>query len=84
MQLNWQTVDKLQNAAGFAFDGALNRQLATVIEDSDHDRFLVHVHSDTFDLTTHLSCLLGKAQRANVRLSPKVKMPSVRIRLLPF
>jgi hypothetical protein len=34
MQFNSQAADKLQNAGGFAFDGGLNRQLATVIEDT--------------------------------------------------
>src|SRR5580704_13667610 len=65
------------------FDDRLHHQLATVTEDSDHNRFLVHVHSDIFDVTTHLSCLLGgKLIRANVYLSPKVKMSSFRAALL--
>jgi len=35
MQLAPQTVDELQNAAGFGFDNRLHYQLATAIEDSD-------------------------------------------------
>jgi hypothetical protein len=83
MQFASQAMDKLQDAAGFGFDDRLHHQLATVTEDSDHNRFLVHVHSDIFDVTTHLSCLLGgKLIRANVYLSPKVKMSSFRAALL--
>src|SRR5579864_960879 len=53
MQLAPQTVDKLQNAAGFRFDNRLYYQLATAVEDSDHHRFLVHVHPDILDVATH-------------------------------
>src|SRR5262244_4169572 len=85
MQFASQSVDKLQKAAGLGFDDRLHRKLATVIDNGDHDRFLVHVHSDIFDVTTHLSCLLGgKLTRANVCLSPKVKMPSFSTCLLAF
>src|ERR1700690_2271686 len=59
MQLALQTVDKLQNAAGFGFHNRLHDQLATAIEDSDHHRFLVYVHADILDVATHFSCLLG-------------------------
>src|SRR5215472_11070602 len=48
-----QTMDKLQNAAGFRFHDRLHHQLATAIEDSDHDRFLVHVHADILNVATH-------------------------------
>src|SRR5262249_42029004 len=59
MQLAPQTVDKLQNAAGLGLHNRLHDQLATTVEDRDHDRFLVHVHADILNLTTHVSCLLG-------------------------
>src|SRR6202007_298489 len=53
LQLAPQTVDKLQNAAGFGFDNRLHYQLATAVEDSDHHRFLVHVHADILEVATH-------------------------------
>src|ERR1017187_3698283 len=59
MQLAPETVEKLQNAAGSGFDHRLHHQLPTLIQDGDHNGFLVHVHSDIFDVITHLSCLLG-------------------------
>src|SRR5713226_1046268 len=72
MQLAPETVEELQNAAGFGFDDGLHHQLPTLIQDGDHNRFLVHVHSDIFDVVTHLSCLLGgKSIRANAYLSPQ-------------
>ena len=44
---------------------------------SDYHRFLVHVHSDIFDLVTHSSCLLGgKLIRIDAWLSLKVKCHS--------
>src|SRR5712691_3539518 len=77
MQLAPQTVDELQNAAGFGFDDRLHYQLPATTQNSDDNRFLVHVHSDIFDVVTHLSCLLGgKVIRANAYLSPKVKCHS--------
>src|SRR6266568_8490922 len=77
MQLAPETVEELQNAAGFGFDDGLHHQLPALIQDGDHNRFLVHVHSDIFDVVTHLSCLLGgKVIRANAYLSPKVKCHS--------
>jgi hypothetical protein len=48
MQLAPETVDKLQKAAGFGFDDGFHHQLPAVIQDGDHNRFLVHVHSDIF------------------------------------
>src|SRR5215467_12447137 len=77
MQLALQSVDKLQNAAGFGFDDRLHHHLATAIQHGNHNRFLVHVHSDIFNVTTHLSCLLGgKVIRLNDNLSLKVKCHS--------
>src|ERR1017187_8716142 len=74
MQLAPETVEKLQNAAGFGFDHGLHHQLPALIQDGDHNGFLVHVHSDIFDVITHLSCLLGgKVIRANACLSLNVK-----------
>jgi hypothetical protein len=54
MQLAPQTVDKLQNAAGFGFDNRLHYQLATAVENGDHHRFLVHVHADILEIATHV------------------------------
>jgi hypothetical protein len=60
--------------AGFGFDHGLHHQLPALIQDGDHNGFLVHVHSDIFDLVTHLSCLLGgKLIRVDACLSLKVK-----------
>ena len=85
MQFTSQPVDKLQDAAALGFDNGFHYQPATPTLHSDHRRFLVHIHSDIFNLTTHLSCLLGgKLIRANVYLSPKVKVPSFRTALLAF
>jgi hypothetical protein len=65
-------VDKLQDAAGFGFDDGFHDQLPAATQDGDHNRFLVHVHSDIFDVATHLSCLLGgKVILAEAHLSPR-------------
>jgi hypothetical protein len=43
---------------------------------ADHNRFLVHVHSDIFDVITHLSCLLGGRVFVLTLIFPlKVTMP---------
>src|SRR5713226_8132706 len=77
MQLAPETVEELQNATGFGFDDGLHHHLPALIQDGDHDRFLVHVHSDIFDVVTHLSCLLGgKLIRLDAWLSLKVKCHS--------
>src|ERR1700674_2009628 len=77
MQLAPQTVDKLQNTAGYCFHARLHHQLATAAKDSDHHRFLVHVHADILDVVTHSSCLLeGKIIRAQRSLSLKVQCHS--------
>src|SRR3984893_4765936 len=76
MQLAPYTVEELQNAAGFGFDDGLHHQLPALIQDGDHNGFLVHVHSDIFDVVTHLSCLLGgKVFLLTVIFPLKVKMP---------
>ena len=41
MQFASQTVEKLQNAAGFGFQDGFHDQLPTAIQDRDHNRFLV-------------------------------------------
>jgi len=41
----------------------------TSIQDSDHNRFLVHVHADILDVATHFSCLLGGKDHSCQRLS---------------
>src|SRR5207249_7283141 len=71
MQLAPQTVDKLQNAAGFGFDNRLHYQLATPIEDSDHHRFLVHVHADRLDVATHSVPSLRERSFALTESSPQ-------------
>src|ERR1700730_1161591 len=77
MQLAPQTVDKLQNAAGFGFDNRLHDQLATAIEDSDPHRFLVHVHADILDVATHaVASLRERSFALNGALSLKVKCHS--------
>ena len=43
-----------------------------LIQDRDHNRFLVYVHADILDVATHFRCLLGgKIIRANGYLSPQ-------------
>src|ERR1700726_2367993 len=77
MQLAPQTVNELQNAAGFGFEDGFHDQLPAAIQDGDHNGFLVHVHSDIFNVVTHLSCLLGgKLIRVDACLSLKVKCHS--------
>jgi hypothetical protein len=77
MQLAPQTVDELQNAAGFGFQDGFHDQLATAIQDRDHNRFPVHVHADILNVATHFRCLLGgKIIPVNADLSPKVKCHS--------
>src|ERR1700736_2670121 len=67
---------ELKNAAGSGFDDGLHHQLPALIQDGDHNGFLVHVHSDIFDVVTHLSCLLGgKEFLLTVIFLLKVKMP---------
>ncbi len=69
-------MEELQNAAGFGFDHGLHHQLPALILDGDHNGFLVHVHSDIFDVVTHLSCLLGGKIFVLTLVFPlKVKMP---------
>src|SRR5215472_17762178 len=75
MELATQTVEKLQKAAGLGFDDRFHHQLATGIPHGDRNRFHVHVHSDIFNVTTHLSCLLGGSDSCQRGSSPKVKVP---------
>src|ERR1700757_3713955 len=77
MQLTPQTVDELQNAAGFGFDNGLHHQLATAVEHGDHGRFLVHVHADILDVATHaVASLRERSLARNGSLSLKVKCHS--------
>src|SRR5215472_2802491 len=62
MQFALQSVHELQNAAGFGFHDRLHHLMAPCIQHGNHNRFLVHVHSDILNFTTHLSCLLGGKQ----------------------
>src|SRR5215472_7661913 len=74
MQLTPQSVDKLQNAAGLGFHNRFHDQLATAVQDRDHDRFLVHVHADILDVATHSVASLGERSLVIQRsLSLKVK-----------
>src|SRR5215470_9153521 len=76
MQLAPQTVEKLQDAAGFGFHYRLHDQLATAVEDRDHDRFLVHVHADILNVATHFSCLLGG------KITPRQRSLSLKVQCL--
>jgi hypothetical protein len=71
MQLAPQTVDKLQNAAGPRFHNGLQHQLATAIEDGDHNRFLVHVHADILDVATHAVASLRERSFASTDSFPQ-------------
>ena len=62
-----QTDKEFRQTTCLGFDDGLHHLLARAILHRDHNRFLVHVHSDIFNVTTHVSCLLGgKLIRANV------------------
>jgi len=74
MQLAPQTVDKLQNAAGFHFDNRLHYQLATAVEHGDHSRFLVHVHADILDVATHSVASLREGSFASTESFPQGKV----------
>src|ERR1700758_5803567 len=77
MQLALQSVHKLQNAAGFGFHDGLHHQLASAIQDGDHNRFLVHVHADILNVATHAVASLRERSFALKRsLSLKVKCHS--------
>ncbi len=70
-------MEKLENAAGSGFDHGLQHLLPALILDGDHNGFLVHVHSDIFDVVTHLSCLLGGKDHVPTLVFPsKVKCHS--------
>jgi hypothetical protein len=75
MQLAPQTVDKLQNAAGFGFHDRLHHQLATAVEDSDHHRFLVHVHADILEVATHTVAPWGEDHSRLTESFPQGKLP---------
>ena len=69
-QLAPQTVDKLQNAAGFGFHDRLHDQLAIAVQHGDHGRFLVYVHADILDVATHLVASLGERSFASNGVFP--------------
>jgi hypothetical protein len=71
MQLAPQTVDKLQNTAGFGFHDRLHHQLATAIQHRDHYRFLVHVHADILDVATHKVASLGERTSRSTESFPQ-------------
>jgi hypothetical protein len=48
LQISSQSVDKLQNHAGFGFDDAFHYHLAGKIQDRNRNAFLVHIHADIF------------------------------------
>src|SRR5579864_5629271 len=77
MQLTPQTVDELQNAAGFGLHDRLHHQLATAVQHGDHGRFLVHVPADILDVATHaVASLRERSFARNGSLSLKVKCHS--------
>src|SRR5580698_4386078 len=77
MQLAPQTVDKLQHATGFGFDDRFHHQLATAIEDGNHNGFLVHVHTDILDVATHaVASLRERSFALNGVFPSKVKCHS--------
>src|SRR6516225_9377417 len=72
MQLAPQTVDELQNAAGFGFHNRLHHQLATAVQHGDHHRFLVHVHADILDVATHsVASLRERTSRSTESFPPR-------------
>jgi hypothetical protein len=78
MQFAPQTVDELQNAAGFRFHDRLHHQLATAIQNGNHDRFLVHIHADILDIATHSVASLGERSFASTESFPRGKVPFFR------
>src|ERR1700751_690664 len=77
MQLTPQTVDELQNAAGFGLYDRLHHYLATPVQACDHGRFLVHVDADILDVATHaVASLRERAFARNGSLSLQVKCHS--------
>src|SRR5208337_1641167 len=75
MQLAPQTVDELQNAAGFGFHDRLHHQLATAIQHGAHGRFLVHVHADILDVATHSVASLRERTSRSTESFPQGKVP---------
>jgi len=54
------------------FPDGFHHLLPVAIHDGDNNRFLVRIHSDIFDVVSHLSCLLGgKLIRVDAWLSLK-------------
>jgi hypothetical protein len=78
MQFAPQTVNELQNAAGFGFQNGFHHQLPTAIQDRDYNRFLVHVHADILDVATHFSCLLGGRSFVPTLIFSQGKVPCSR------
>jgi hypothetical protein len=50
---------RMNFAFSTGFEDGFHDQFPTAVQDGDPNRYLVHVHSDTFDVVTHLSRLLG-------------------------
>src|SRR6266404_368369 len=48
IQVSAQSIEKLQNHAGFRFDHAFHHDLSGSIHDRDRNTFLMHVHADIF------------------------------------
>src|SRR6476660_6956848 len=70
LQLAPQTVDELQNAAGFGFHDRLHHQLAAAVLHGDYGRFLVHVHTDILNVATHSVASLGERSFASNGVFP--------------
>jgi hypothetical protein len=48
VQVSAQSIEKLQNHAGFRFDHTFHHDLAGSISDRNRNAFLVHIHTDIF------------------------------------
>jgi hypothetical protein len=62
----------------------VTKAVAALRPHGNHDRFLVHVHSDIFNFTTHLSCLLGGKQFVPTSTFPQGKSAIVQDTHLAF
>jgi hypothetical protein len=73
--LSPQTVDELQNTAGFGFHDRLHHQLATAVQHRDHGRFLVYIHADILNVATHAVASLGEDHSRPTESFPQGTVP---------